>query len=121
MTTGKINSTLSNTPTAVSAEAVDKSMRARQLVATVRQGRRIHIDVLDEGWIEGYLCGWDSDTYFVLVPDGERVEKYLIPKSHILMIQLVDDRTFREEALFEQMEPIVKPFRDVINNQYPKQ
>lgn len=99
---------------------VDNSMRAKQLVASVRQGRRIEVDILDEGWTGGYLAGWDDDTYLVLVPQTDEVEKYLIPKTHILMIRLVDERTFREEALYEDMEAIVKPFRDVLNNLYPK-
>lgn len=105
---------------------IDYSMRAKQLVASVRQGRRINIDVLDEGQFSGYLAGWDDDTYFLLCPEddhGGRISspiKLLIPKTHILFIQLVDARTFREEPLHEEMERIVKPFRDALNNQYPK-
>lgn len=101
---------------------IDNSMRAKQLVASVRQGRRISIDVLDEGWLEGYLAGWDSETYFLLMPiyQNNSVEKYLIPKQNILAIQLKDDRTFREEGLHAEMEKIVKPFRDVLNSTYPR-
>jgi hypothetical protein len=106
------------------AVGVDNRMRARQLVATVRQGRRIGFDVLDEGWFFGYLAGWDDETYFLLEPkmlDGSEVyNKLLIPKNHILAIQLVDERTFREEPLFEDMELIVKPFRDLLSKQYPR-
>ncbi len=96
-------------------------MRARQLVASLRQGRAINIDVLDEGWFEHcYLAGWDDDTYFVLRPQDTQVEKYLIPKHNILAIQLMDERTFRDEALHPEMEKIIGPFRTTIDKSYPK-
>jgi hypothetical protein len=99
---------------------VDMSMRARQLVASVRQGRRLTVQVLDEDPFVGYLAGWDDDTYFLLMPNGRTVLKVLIPKSHILYIQLAEERSFREEAQYEDMESIVRSFRDALNKQYPK-
>jgi hypothetical protein len=94
-------------------------MRARQLVSTVRQGRKITISILDENPVTGYLCGWDEDTYFLICPAVNYDPiKLLIPKSSILFIELHDERTFREEADYEKMDQIVKPFKDLINNQY---
>ena len=97
---------------------IDRSMRARQLASTVRQGRRIMISVLDENPVEGYLAGWDSETYFMVYPlDGE-VFKMLIPKRNILNILLFDGSSFREEPLYDEMNKIVRPFRDIINAEY---
>lgn len=106
-------------------KSFDASMRARQLVASVRQGRRIEIDVLDEGPYQGYLAGWDDDTYFLIVPHEATPDdpknywnKLLIPKTNILWIRLIDESTFREEPLFDEMEKIVGPFREALNAQY---
>jgi hypothetical protein len=96
-------------------------MRARQLVSTVRQGRKITISILDEDPVTGYLCGWDEDTYFLIFPsyqEGEAPVKMLIPKASILFIQLHDERTFFEEDDHDKMVGIVKPFKDRINNEY---
>jgi hypothetical protein len=98
---------------------IDRSMRARQLASTVRQGRKICFFILDEDPIEGYLAGWDDDTYFVVYPyNKNEVCKELLPKSSILKIFLFDTSTFREEALYEEMNKIVRPFRDMINATY---
>lgn len=97
----------------------DKSMRAKQLASTVRQGRRITISILDEDQVEGYLCGMDDDTYFLICPTSDGVtEKLLISKVNVLFIRLHDERTFREEPLAHIMEPIVKPFREYITKEY---
>lgn len=101
---------------------VDKSMRARQLASTVRQGRKIMFFILDEDPIDAYLAGWDSDTYFVVYPyttsDGPKVMKELIPKQNVLKIFLFDESSFREESLYDDMNKIVRPFRDMINAEY---
>lgn len=99
---------------------IDLSMRGKQLVASIRQGRRINIQILDEDQVSGYLAGWDADTYLLLEPIPDGFNKLLIPKNNILFIQLLDERTFREEAQHLQMEPIVKPFRELLNKHYPK-
>ena len=94
-------------------------MRARQLVSTVRQGRKITLSILDEDQVTGYLCGWDEETYFMIVPNppGEPV-KMLIPKQNILWIELHDERSFFEHPDHDKMVNVVKPFKDLINNQY---
>jgi hypothetical protein len=100
---------------------VDLSMRARQLVSTVRQGRLITISILDEDFLTGYLCGWDDDTYFLIYPNstlGKDPVKVLIPKGNILFIQLHDEQTFQEEEDHHKMVGIVKPFKDLLNKQY---
>lgn len=100
-------------------------MREKQLIASLRQGRACIWQILDEDPMEGYLAGWDDDTYLVLIPtlddyDGHHiVSKILIPKQNLLYIQLRDDRTFREEAAYEEMEKLVGPFRERINRDYP--
>jgi hypothetical protein len=97
---------------------IDRSMRARQLASTVRQGRRISIIILDENPVEGYLAGWDAETYFMVYPLGDQVFKELVPKNNILKIVLFDESTFREEPYYEEMNGIVRPFRDMINAEY---
>jgi hypothetical protein len=98
---------------------IDRSMRARQLVSTVRQGRKITISILDENPVTGYLCGWDEDTYFLIYPNpGRSPVKMLIPKANILFIELHDERTFFEEEDHKSMVSVVNPFKDLINNQY---
>lgn len=96
----------------------DRSMRARQLASTVRQGRKIMLFILDEDPIDCYLAGWDPDTYFVVYPYDGAVVKELIPRENILKILLFDESTFREEGLYESMNKIVRPFRDMINAEY---
>lgn len=96
----------------------DQSMRARQLAASVRNGRKIVFIILDENPLEGYLAGWDAETYFVVYPDGDTVFKELIPKRNILKMVLMDESTFQEEDLYEDMNKIVRPFRDMINKTY---
>jgi hypothetical protein len=96
-------------------------MRARQLASTVRQGRKISVQILDDYPIEGYLCGWDPETYFVIIPNaiqGNPPVKRLIPKAAIQFIDLHDDRTFFEEPDHELMADVVKKFRNYINNAY---
>ena len=94
-------------------------MRARQLASSVRNGRKLLFTILDEYPIEGYLAGWDDDTYFVVSEDENgNVNKQLIPKQNILKIGLFSARTFREESLYEEMNQIVGPFRDKINSTY---
>lgn len=98
---------------------LDTSMRAKQLASTVRQGRAITISILDEEQISGYLCGWDNDTYFVILPStGPTPVKMLVPKASILFIRLHDEQTFREEDDYLAMENVVKSFREWINNKY---
>ena len=111
---------MSSTETDVSD--VDLSMRARQLASSVRQGRKLTFIILDENPVEGYLAGWDADTYFVIYTNlsSPTVQKTLIPKQSILRIILHDERTFREddEQVNRVMDPLVKKFRDYINNTY---
>lgn len=97
---------------------LDTSMRAKQLASSVRQGRKLTFLILDEYPIEGYLAGWDDDTYFVVYEYEGEVFKTLIPKSNILRITLSDKGTFREEKLYEKMNEVVRPFRTKINNTY---
>ena len=97
---------------------IDRSMRARQLASTVRQGRKIMFFILDEDPIDGYLAGWDADTYFVVYPYDGEVMTEMIPKSSILKFFLYKTGSFREEALYEEMNKIVRPFRDMINAEY---
>lgn len=97
---------------------IDKSMRARQLASTVRQGRKITFIILDEDPIDCYLAGWDEDTYFVVYPYGNDVIKELISKSAVLKVVLSDTGTFREEPFYDEMNKIVRPFRDLINAEY---
>lgn len=108
---------------------VDWSMTARQLASTVRQGRKITFILLEE-YFTGYLTGVDATNYFVLVPPPASPEdnslahspdgfsKVLVPKAAIQFLQMHDERTFREEALYNQMEPVVKPFREKIRVTY---
>lgn len=97
---------------------IDRSMRARQLASTVRQGRKVMFFILDEDPIEGYLAGWDAETYFVVYPYGGAVMKELIPRNNLLKIFLFDESSFREEPLYEEMNKIVRGFRDLINAEY---
>lgn len=102
---------------------ISYEMTERQLASTVRQGMKITFIILDETPVDGYLAGWDSKTYFVLNvepnEDGVNVVyKNLIPKNNILRMILSDKRTFREEALYPEMDAIVKRWRDWINNNY---
>lgn len=97
---------------------VDKSMRARQLASSVRQGRMISFSILDENPVDGYLAGWDADTYFVVYPYDGQVFKKLINRAHVLTFLLYDEGTFREEPFYEEMNKVVRPFRDLINNTY---
>lgn len=101
-------------------------MRVKQLVSTVRQGRKITIDILDEGGFSGYLCGMDDETYFLIIP-GEKIVgtedlsdpvKMLVPKNNILFIELHDESSFMEEPDYEKMVSTVQPFKDHVNNQY---
>jgi len=95
-------------------------MREKQLIACVRQGRMLEISVLDEEQLFGYLAGMDDDTYLILQPTSTRgVDKILLPKTHILWIQMHEERTFRDEMLHDEMEPIVTPFLNWINKTYP--
>lgn len=97
---------------------IDYSMRAKQLATTVRRGQMITLIILDENPIDVYLAGWDADTYFVVYPYGEQIMTELIPKQNILKIVLHPESTFREEPLYEDMNQIVRSFRDMINKTY---
>ncbi len=105
-------------------KTIDTSMRARQLVSTVRQGRKIVIGLLTDEEIEGYLSGWDDDTYFLVyglkdkTTEEEIVVQVLVPKRAISYIEMMGKRTFREDALYDMMNSIVKPFRDRLVNDY---
>lgn len=76
------------------------------------------IFILDEDPIEGYLAGWDDDTYFIVYTHENQVFKELIPHANILKILLFDESSFREEPLYEEMNLLVRPFRDMINAVY---
>jgi hypothetical protein len=105
---------------------IDRRMRTKQLASTVRQGRKITIQVLDEYPFGGYLCGWDEDTYFVIIPSAPSLTggrqnppvKRLVPKNSIQFIDIADERSFQEEESYEQMVGTVQPFKDWINNTY---
>jgi len=103
---------------------IDTSMRARQLASTVHQGRRVTFSIEDEDLVIGYIAGWDADTYFVVgeqastVDGGDGIFKVLINKNKILIISMEDEKTFRDEPHYEEMNQIVQPFRNRINNDY---
>lgn len=77
--------------------------------------------ILDENPVVGYLAGWDQETYFVVYDLDDEVFKMLIPKLNILNILLFDEGSFREEPRYEEMNKIVRPFRDMINATYFEQ
>lgn len=93
-------------------------MRGRQLASSVRNGRKIMFTILDENPIAGYLAGWDEEAYLVLYEDDDDGELYkeIISKNNILKITLFDEKTFRDENHYKEMEAIVRPFRDFLNS-----
>lgn len=99
--------------------APDKSMWARQLASTVRQGRKITVSILDEDQVEGYLAGMDEDTIFLLEPrDDGTFLKLLINRANILFIHLQDEKTFMEEQCYDDMAPVLRSFKDYVNKTY---
>lgn len=96
-------------------------MTSNKLAATVRQGQKISLHIFDvEEIVTGYLAGEDQECYFVLQPFHDGFKKRLVRKSSNPMIELHDDKTFREENLFEEMEEIVRPFRNHLNLVSPR-
>jgi hypothetical protein len=114
---------MSHTPT---NRTVDRRMRSKQLASAVRQGRKITIQVIDDYPFAGYLCGWDDETYFMIIPSAPSMTgkerpppvKRLIPKSSIQWIDIAEDRSFQEEECYDQMVGTVQPFKDWINATY---
>lgn len=96
----------------------DLEMTVKQLMTTVRQGRKVLISILDEEPAIGYLAGWDDENYFILAPKQNDIAKLLVSKFNILFLQMFDERTFREEPLYEEMEKIVRPFRTKLTSEH---
>lgn len=99
-------------------------LMTKNLVQSVRNGRRVTLYPFDADEIVGYVAGMDDDTIFILEPrEGGFNEKY-VRRDIILLIQVHKPSTYEEEPQHAAMEDIIHKFRTWIMkniyNQRPK-
>lgn len=90
-------------------------MSSKQLARTVLDGRRLTFRLTSGTEVEGYLSGMDDFHWMVITPQGQ---KYLLHKGSTALIALADEATYKDEALFSEMEKIVRPFREFVSREY---
>lgn len=98
------------------AMARGSTMSSKQLARTVVDGRRITLvpNAANAPEITGYLCGLDDYHLFVVLPDGE---KLLVSKGGIFTIRFAREATYQDEALRDELEQVVGPFRAYVQRE----
>lgn len=87
----------------------------RQLAETVVHGRKVAFFVEGDRH-EGYLAGFDADTFFFLVPPtrGDDVKQFLVPRTPQPILEISGDSTYERENWHRKMERVIRPFRQYV-------
>lgn len=86
-------------------------MSSKQLARTVLDGRLLTFRLTSGAEVEGYLSGMDDFHWMVVTPTGQ---KYLLHKGSTALIALAEDCVYADEPKLNQLEKVVRPFREFI-------
>lgn len=85
----------------------------------------INVGMVSRASVRGYLAGWYSDSFLILVehphqPYAKFLRKIVL-RSHVTDFDLLDDSTYKTEPLFSEMEEIIAPFRTAMHRVLARQ